>query len=106
MTKVSLIFPGQGSQYVGMGKNLQNLSESKRIFEEADDALDFSLTQIMFEGPEEKLKLTEYTQPAIVAHSIALFERLKNILQEKNVQIERVLGHSVGVYSALCAAGA
>lgn len=105
MKKVTLLFPGQGSQYVGMGKNLAELPECKSVLEQADNAFDFSLTDLMFEGPEEKLKLTEFTQPAIVTHSIALFEGLKTALNENDIQIERVLGHSVGEYSALVAAG-
>lgn len=104
--KVTLIFPGQGSQYVGMGKNLTNLPECSKVFAQADEAFDFSLTDLMFEGPEEQLKLTEFTQPSIVTHSIALFEGLKTFLDKEGIEIERVLGHSVGEYSALCAAGA
>lgn len=103
---VTLIFPGQGSQYVGMGKNLQSISEAKDIFTIADDVSNQSITDLCFNGPEERLKLTENTQPAIVTHSIALFKRLETILKEKNITIDRVLGHSVGEYSALVAAGA
>lgn len=102
MKKVTLVFPGQGSQYVGMGKNLK----SDHYFKLADEALGYSIKNLCYEGPESDLKLTENTQPAIVTHSIALFEELKNILKSKDVQIERVLGHSVGEYSALVAAGA
>ena len=106
MKSVTLIFPGQGSQYVGMGKNIQEFSECKNTFEQADSALDFKISELCFDGPEDKLKLTEFTQPAIVTHSVALFNRLKNILSDKQIKIERVLGHSVGEYSALVAAGA
>ncbi len=67
---------------------------------------DFSLKELMFEGPEEKLQLTEFTQPAIVAHSVALFRGLNKFLSENDIEIERALGHSVGEYSALVAAGA
>lgn len=101
MKKVTLIFPGQGSQYVGMGKNL-----SLEFFNQADTSLGYSIKNLCFEGPENELKLTENTQPAIVAHSITLFEKLKSVLMQKNIQIERVLGHSVGEYSALVAARA
>ena len=104
--KVTLLFPGQGSQYVGMGNNLQDYKESKDIFNLADSSLGFSISELCKNGPEEKLKMTEFTQPAIVTHSIALFKKLKTILDEKNITIERVLGHSVGEYSALVAANA
>lgn len=97
---VTLVFPGQGSQYVGMGLTLKNF-DCFDYFNRADQALGFSLTTLCLEGPEDKLKLTEYTQPAIVAHSVAMFELLKT----KNVKVDRVLGHSVGEYSALVAAG-
>ncbi len=106
MKSVTLIFPGQGSQYVGMGQNIQDLSACKETFQAADKALDFSISDMCFNGPEEKLKLTEFTQPAIVTHSVALFNHLKTVLAEMNIKIDRVLGHSVGEYSALVAAGA
>lgn len=96
---VTLIFPGQGSQYVGMAKG-------EELLKAADAALGFSLSDICENGPEEKLKLTEFTQPAIVTHSVALFNKLKTILDDKGIAIDRVLGHSVGEYSALVAAGA
>lgn len=99
--KVTLVFPGQGTQYVGMGKHFVNDPH----FEEANAALKYDLKKIMLEGPEDKLKLTENTQPAIVAHSIMLFKKLETVLHEKQIIIEQVLGHSVGEYSALCAAG-
>lgn len=106
MKKVTLVFPGQGSQYVGMAKNLSSYPECAEVLAQADQVFDFSLTELMYEGPEEKLKLTEFTQPAIVAHSVALFEGVKTVLKELNIEIERVLGHSVGEYAALVAAGA
>lgn len=105
MTKsVTLIFPGQGAQYIGMGKNLEG-TPSYELFNKANDALGYSLSTLMFEGPEEELKLTENTQPAILAHSVALFQKVKTILDEKGITIDRVLGHSVGEYAALVAAG-
>ncbi|MBT4791743.1 MAG: ACP S-malonyltransferase [Halobacteriovoraceae bacterium] len=106
MKSVTLLFPGQGSQYVGMGENLQSTDMCKNVFNTADIALGFSISDICADGPEEKLKSTEFTQPAIVTHSIALYEQLKNILAKKEIKIDRVLGHSVGEYSALVAAGA
>ena len=105
MKKITLIFPGQGSQYVGMGKDLLEFPESQVIFEKANKSLDSNITNLMFTGPAEELKLTENTQPAIVTHSIALFERLKPILTARGIHIEQVLGHSVGEFSALVAAG-
>lgn len=107
MTKsVTLIFPGQGSQYVGMGNNIEEINECSEVFKQADSSLGFSISEICKNGPEEKLKLTEFTQPAIVTHSIALFQKLKNVLSDKGITIDRVLGHSVGEYPALVAAGA
>lgn len=103
---VTLIFPGQGAQYVGMGQNIQQFSECKDIYDLADKVSNQSISELCFNGPEEKLKLTENTQPAIVTHSVALFKKLETILKEKNINIDRVLGHSVGEYSALVAAGA
>lgn len=103
--KVNLIFPGQGSQYVGM---FNTFSESifTNTFSEADEALGFSIKNLTLEGPEDKLKETEFTQPAIVTHSIACFRVLKEFLDKKDIKINSVLGHSVGEYSALCASGA
>jgi [acyl-carrier-protein] S-malonyltransferase len=106
MKSVTLIFPGQGSQYMGMGNNLQSINECKEVFNQADNALGFSISDLCSNGPEEKLKLTQFTQPAIVTHSIALFTKLKTILKSKGIKIDRVLGHSVGEYPALVAAGA
>jgi [acyl-carrier-protein] S-malonyltransferase len=102
MKNLTLLFPGQGSQYVGMGANLAD--EFKNYFFEADKALGYSLSNLCFEGPEEALKLTQNTQPAIVTHSFALFKKLEKFLENKNAQISCVLGHSVGEYSALLAA--
>lgn len=101
---VTLVFPGQGSQYVGMGSTLKDHAAFD-YFARADRALGFSLTSLCLEGPEDQLKLTEFTQPAIVTHSVALFELLKPKLSALGVSIDRVLGHSVGEYAALVAAG-
>lgn len=100
---VTLFFPGQGSQYVGMGKDI---NEAKDLFDKADKILGISLSKLCLEGPEEDLKLTENTQPAILTHSVAMFLKLKKYLDNKNIKIDRVLGHSVGEYAALVAAGA
>jgi [acyl-carrier-protein] S-malonyltransferase len=100
--KVTVVFPGQGTQYVGMGKVFSDFA----FFERANRAAGYDLKRLMLEGPVDELKLTENTQPAIVAHSLMLFDKLAELLRNKNVTIERVLGHSVGEYAALAAAGA
>lgn len=93
------LFPGQGSQFVGMGKNYFDESDIvRKRFEEADEILGYSLTDIMFNGPESKLKQTEFTQPAIFLHSVALFETL-------DAKPDMTAGHSLGEFSALVAAG-
>lgn len=104
MGKIGLIFPGQGSQKVGMGKDFFDaFPMAKRVFEEADNALGFSLSTLCFEGPEEDLKLTTNTQPAILTTSIATLR----VLQEKvELDVAYVAGHSLGEYSALVCAGA
>ncbi len=104
MKQVAFIFPGQGSQYVGMGRELfENFSVAKRIFEEADDTLHFSVSGLCFEGPEEALKLTENTQPAVLTTSVAA---LKVLLTEKGIAPLFAAGHSLGEYSALVASEA
>lgn len=98
---VAYIFPGQGSQYVGMGKDLyEQYPSAKKYFDEADAILGFSLSKICFEGPEEELKQTKNTQPAIFLHSMALWHHMKP------ADAAMVAGHSLGEYSALVAAGA
>ncbi len=99
--KVTVVFPGQGTQYVGMGKVFSDHAH----FANANKATGYDLKKMMLEGPADDLKLTENTQPAIVAHSLMLFEKLEGLLKNKNITIERVLGHSVGEYAALAAAG-
>ena len=98
----AFVFPGQGSQYVGMGLDLsETFPEAKHVFEEIDDTLKQNLSRIMFEGPEEELILTENTQPALMAVSIAITE----IIKKRGFIISGVMaGHSLGEYSALTAA--
>jgi len=101
-SSTAFLFPGQGSQAVGMGKELaHNHPVARRTFEEADEALGYKLSQLCFEGPEEKLKLTEITQPAILTASVAAWR----VLQEKGLKPDFVAGHSLGEYSAHVAAG-
>ncbi|GIO06305.1 malonyl CoA-acyl carrier protein transacylase [Brevibacillus reuszeri] len=105
MGKIAFVFPGQGSQFVGMGQALSEQSPAARqIFEEADAALGFSLSQLCFEGPEDELKLTANTQPAILTASIAVLAALKE--KQPDFSPAFVAGHSLGEYSALVAAGA
>jgi [acyl-carrier-protein] S-malonyltransferase len=102
MGKVAFMFPGQASQYPGMGKELaDNYPAARTVFEEADEALGFSISRICFEGTEDELKLTANTQPAILAVSVAAFR----VLADKGITADFVAGHSLGEYSALVAAG-
>jgi len=100
----AFIFPGQGSQYLGMGKELaDNFRVARDVFQEADDILGWRLSRLCFEGPEEDLKLTANTQPAILASSIAV---LRVLQAETGMDAGFFAGHSLGEYSALVAAGA
>ena len=101
---ITLLFPGQGSQYVGMGRSLEG-KKSFNLIPYSDKILGYPLSKIMLEGPEDQLALTENTQPAIVTHSLALVEELKDFLKDKPIKIEACLGHSVGEYAALAACG-
>lgn len=103
MSKLAYVFPGQGAQVVGMGKEIADAyPEAAAIFKQADEALGFSLSEIIWEGPEDTLRLTYYTQPAILTTSIALYE----VFKSQGITPVCVAGHSLGEYSALVAAGA
>ena len=96
MPKRAFIFPGQGSQYVGMASDLyENSVEAKEMIKTADDALGINLSYILFNGPEEQLKQSEFTQPAIFLHSVILASIIRTL------SADAAAGHSVGEYSAL-----
>lgn len=108
MQKISFVFPGQGSQFVGMGKEAYERSAAARaVFEEADRVLGFPITDLCFNGPAEMLNDTQYAQPAILTVSVAYLEEMRERLRESGTPVEPyyVAGHSLGEYTALVAAG-
>jgi [acyl-carrier-protein] S-malonyltransferase len=103
MGKIAFVFPGQGAQTVGMGHDAyESNASARRVFDQADAALGFKLTELIFGGPEDQLKLTYNTQPALLATSVALYEAFR----ETGIRPDYVAGHSLGEYSALVVAGA
>lgn len=102
MSKLALIFPGQGAQSVGMGFDAYEAEAiAKRVFDKADEVLGYALSDLIFQGPEDQLKLTYHTQPALLTTSIAYYE----LLRAAGIQPDYVAGHSLGEYSALVVAG-
>lgn len=103
MGKIAFVFPGQGAQYVGMGQDVAaSFPKAGEVFAAADQRLGYSLSELCFQGPEEKLKLTVHTQPALLTTSIACYQLILN----EGIKPDFVAGHSLGEYSALVAAGA
>ncbi len=102
--KIALVFPGQGSQNIGMGSDVVNdFKEAREVFEEVNDTLKFNLSKIIFDGPEDKLTNTANTQPALMTVSMAILRVIEKELKKKVFQFsDIVLGHSLGEYSALC----
>ncbi len=104
MGKIAFLFPGQGSQYVGMGKDLyEAFSVVREVYDEAEEILKLPIKQLSFDGPEEALTQTQYTQPAIFVHSVAVDRLLK---EDEGIEPEGTAGHSLGEYSALVSANA
>lgn len=100
--KTAFIFPGQGSQYIGMGREfIENFSEARQVFDEAGSVLGYDLANLCLHGPAERLNLTENTQPAILVVSIAILR----VLEKKGVNADAAAGHSLGEYTAVTAAG-
>jgi [acyl-carrier-protein] S-malonyltransferase len=103
MVKIAFVFPGQGSQFVGMGKDLyDHVPSARELLEEANEVLGYDLANICFNGPEETLKMTENTQPALLVHSTMALK----ILRENGIDSVVAAGHSLGEFSALVSAGA
>ncbi len=99
---LALLFPGQGSQYVGMGRTLASAyPEAARVFEEADDVLGFSISKLAWEGPEDDLVLTKNAQPAMLVHSTAVYR----VIQSRLGEVALAAGHSLGEFSAHVASG-
>lgn len=105
--KIALMFPGQASQEVGMGRSFYDgWPESRDIFERADASIGFSISELCFNGPEERLKQTEITQPSILTVSVAAWVAVRPMIEKAGLEVVAAAGHSLGEYSALVAAGA